>query len=142
MNKVDIFDDNMLEEIKFENLLENIYFLYYLDNNNIVDIDYDRFYNDPSYSQALYTDYFSHLILEYFRSIFPPFVDVEKYINEDESKDLNKMNKGNENVKDYYKGLSEEIDKLYEERLDKEKKTWNINTQSFPVIIGVNNRRA
>ncbi|GBC05875.1 hypothetical protein RclHR1_06490010 [Rhizophagus clarus] len=118
MNKVDIFDDNMLEEIKFENLLENIYFLYYLDNNNIVDIDYDRFYNDPSYSQALYTDYFSHLILEYFRSIFPPFVDVEKYINEDESKDLNKMNKGNgfiiyrKHLKKYLETLGESISSI------------------------------
>lgn len=81
-----------------ENPLQNECFLHYLTHNN-VPYDFNRLHNDPSYAQALYDDYFNHLILEYFRPKFPPIINVEEYVNENESnkkiKDMSKMNKGN-----------------------------------------------
>ncbi|EXX79868.1 hypothetical protein RirG_001490 [Rhizophagus irregularis DAOM 197198w] len=124
-NKIDIFENYILEETQFENPLENNFFLYYLTYNN-VPYDDNKLYNDPSYSQALYNDYFDHLILEFLRPNFPPIINVEEYVNENEKfkkiKDMTTFslsrNSEPENVKDHYKSLSEEIKKLHNNRVE------------------------
>jgi hypothetical protein len=96
-NKIDIFENYKLEELKpFENPLENIFFLYYLDHNNVY-YDHDKLYNDKTYLQSLYDDYFNHLICELniYRPNFPPLIDVKEFVNENKIKDLSKMNGGN-----------------------------------------------
>ncbi|RGB35602.1 hypothetical protein C1646_699309 [Rhizophagus diaphanus] len=115
-NKIDIFENYILEETQFENPLENKFFLYYLTYNN-VPYDDNKLYNDPSYSQALYNDYFDHLILEFLRPNFPPIINVEEYVNENEKfkkiKDMSKMNKGN-GFMVYRKNLNKHLETLGE----------------------------
>ncbi|GBC24079.1 hypothetical protein GLOIN_2v1769791 [Rhizophagus irregularis DAOM 181602=DAOM 197198] len=144
--------------LQSENPLKNECFLHYLIHNN-VPCDFNRLHNDPSYAQALYGDYFNHLISEYFRPNFPPIINVEEYVNENEKnkkiKDMSIMNKRNgfmvyrktlnkhleilgvritmqqlsplagslwgsepEQVKDYYKEVSEKIKKLHNNRVE------------------------
>jgi hypothetical protein len=153
-------EDYRLKGKQFDSPLENICFLYYLDNY-VDNIDHDKLYNYDLYLQNLYSEYFDRLILEYYRPDFPPSIDVKEHVNENENnkkiKDMSKMNGGNgfivyrknlnkhlikrleiigerismqnlsplagklwnsepKFVKEYYKGLSEEIKKLHEER--------------------------
>ncbi|CAG8438694.1 uncharacterized protein OCT59_022652 [Rhizophagus irregularis] len=145
-------------QINQENPLQNECFLHYLIHNN-VPCDFNRLHIDPSYAQALYGDYFNHLIFEYFRPKFPPFINVEEYVSENEKnkkiKDMSKMNKGNgfmvyrkilnkhleilgeritmqqlsplagslwgsepDQVKEFYKELSEKIKKVHNDRVE------------------------
>jgi hypothetical protein len=158
-DNIDIFEDYKLKGKRFNNPLENICFRYYLDNY-VDNIDHDKLYNDPSYLKLLYYKYLNHLVdrVQKFRPNFPPNIDVERYVNENENnskiKDMSKMNGGNafmvyrkhlikhlekigesipmqqlssiagslwksepQNVKDWYKVLSDEIKKLHNERL-------------------------
>src|SRR5437016_5986460 len=99
-NTIDIFKDSVLENKPSEDPLQNIFFKYYLDHN-IESYDHDRLFNDPSYLQTMYDDYFRYLIqvCESYRPIYPPNINVEEYVNENENnkkiKDMSKMNGGN-----------------------------------------------
>src|SRR5579862_3873536 len=97
---IDIFGNYNLERKPFEDPLQNIFFKYYL--NNIIEFyDHNKLYNDPSYLQFLYDNYFNHLIefCESRRPKFPPEINVEEYVNDNENnkkiKDMSKMNGGN-----------------------------------------------
>ncbi|CAB4428759.1 unnamed protein product [Rhizophagus irregularis] len=104
------------EEIQFDNPLQNETFLHYLIHNN-VPCDFNRLYNDPSYAQALYVEYFEHLIFECLRPEYPPIINVEEYVNENEKnkkiKDMSKMNKGN-GFMVYRKNLNKHLEMLGE----------------------------
>ncbi|EXX70528.1 hypothetical protein RirG_086560 [Rhizophagus irregularis DAOM 197198w] len=132
-NKIDIFENYILEETQFENPLENNFFLYYLTYNN-VPYDDNKLYNDPSYSQALYNDYFDHLILEFLRPNFPPIINVEEYVNENEKfkkiKDMSKMNKGN-GFMVYRKNLNKHLETLGE----------RISMQQLSPLAGIVNQK-
>nr|ANQ33092.1 MATA-HMG [Rhizophagus irregularis] len=105
-----------IQFIQFDNPLQNETFLHYLEQNN-VPCDFNRLYNDPSYAQALYDNYYNHLILEYFRPKFPPTINVEEYANENKKnkkiKDMSKMNKGN-GFMVYRKNLNKHLEILRE----------------------------
>jgi hypothetical protein len=157
MEEDDIFKDYELKKKSFEDPLQNEFFKYHL-NNNVKSYDPNRLSNDPSYSKTLYDDYINYLVECCHRPTFPPAINIEEYVNENENnkkiKDMSKMNKGNSFmvyrkylhkhmqisginfpmkqlsqlastlwksepifVKDYYRELSERIQKLHYERL-------------------------
>jgi hypothetical protein len=99
IDNIDIFEDCRLKGKQFNNPLENICFRYL--DNYVDNIDHDKLYNDPSYSKLLYDKYLNHLVerVQKFRPNFPPNIDVETYVNENENnskiKDMSKMNGGN-----------------------------------------------
>lgn len=82
----------------FENPLQNTFFKYHL-NHNIKSYDSDILCNDPSYSETLYDDDYINYLVELHRPIFPPDINVEEFVNENENnkkiKDMSKMNRGN-----------------------------------------------
>ena len=112
--KFDIFKDYGFGDKPFENpLQQNILSKYYLDHN-MQSYDYTRLCNNPYYSKALYDNYINHLI-EYHRPNYPPDINVEEYVNENESnkkiKDLGKMNKRNSFMV-YQKYLNKHLQRL------------------------------
>ncbi|CAB5370296.1 unnamed protein product [Rhizophagus irregularis] len=82
----------------FEDPLQNTFFKYH-SNHDIKSYDSDILCNDPSYSKTLYDDDYINYLVELHRPIFPPDINVEEFVNENENnkkiKDMSKMNRGN-----------------------------------------------
>ncbi|GES84492.1 hypothetical protein GLOIN_2v719641 [Rhizophagus clarus] len=101
MEEEDLFKDYQKSfevPLSFEDPFQNEILKYSL-NHNIGSYDHNRFCSDPSYSKTLYDDHLVEEDYQLHRPTFPPEINIEEYVNENENnkkiKDMSKMNSGN-----------------------------------------------